>query len=319
MPKNLIIAAVICAVFVQPVFAQNNEDQNSNQQQRTSNYPPTLPGSTVEVYKTVGDVKLNAYIYAPEGHQPSDSRPAIVFFFGGGWRSGTPGQFEQHCRYLASRGMVAITADYRVSSRHDVKAVNCVADAKSAIRWARANADRLGIDPNRIVSSGGSAGGHTAACTGVVPGFDEEGEDTSVSSVPNAMVLFNPAVVLASVPGRESRRDPAEMKERMGVDPEKLSPFHQLSAGAPPTLVIHGIADTTVPYWTAEAFAKRMKEVGTRCELAGYEGQAHGFFNFGRAGNENFRKTVRRADQFLVSLGYLEGADTVDQFLEQAE
>src|SRR5262249_13533381 len=135
------------------------------------------------------------------GHKPTDKRPAIVFFFGGGWTNGSPMQFEEHCKYLASRGIVAITADYRVASRHQVKAVSCVADAKSAIRFVRKEADRLGVDPNKIVASGGSAGGHIAACSGVISGFNESSEDASVSSVPNALALFNPAVVLAPAVG----------------------------------------------------------------------------------------------------------------------
>ena len=110
-------------------------------------YPPVLPGAKVEVYKTVGDVKLNMNVYFPEGHRPGDRRAAVVFFFGGGWRGGSPAQFQQHCQYLASRGMVAMAADYRVLSRHKTKAVKCVADAKSAVRWIRANAERLGVDP----------------------------------------------------------------------------------------------------------------------------------------------------------------------------
>jgi acetyl esterase len=115
-------------------------------------YPPNLPGARPETYKTVGDIKLNLYVFTPEGHQASDKRPAMVFFFGGGWTNGSPGQFEEHCKYLAGRGMVAITADYRVASRHNVKAITCVADAKSAIRYVRTNAARLGIDPSRIAA-----------------------------------------------------------------------------------------------------------------------------------------------------------------------
>ena len=79
--------------------------------------------------------------------RPSDKRPAIVFFFGGGWTGGSPGQFEQQCKYLASRGMVAITADYRVASRHNVKAMCCVADAKSAIRFRAQERGRAGHRP----------------------------------------------------------------------------------------------------------------------------------------------------------------------------
>ncbi len=88
-----------------------------------------MEGATVEPYKSVGDVTLNCYVFYPADHEPGDRRAAIVFFFGGGWRSGTPRQFEQQCRYLASRGMVAITADYRVRSRHGTLAEKCVADA----------------------------------------------------------------------------------------------------------------------------------------------------------------------------------------------
>jgi acetyl esterase len=160
-------------------------------------YPPVMPGARVETYKTIGPTNLHLYLFTPKDHSTMNRRPAIVFFFGGGWTSGSPQQFEKQCQYFASRGMVAITADYRVTSRQGVKPVQCVADAKSAIRWLRRNAARLGIDPDRIVASGGSAGGHLAACTAVVPGLDDTGEDTSISATPNAAVLFNPVLALA--------------------------------------------------------------------------------------------------------------------------
>jgi acetyl esterase/lipase len=278
------------------------------QDKKGKTYPPKLEGAEVETYKTVGDTKLNLYIYNPPSHKPTNKTPAIVFFFGGGWTNGSPTQFEQHCKHLASRGMVAITADYRVASRNQVQAVECVKDAKSAIRYVRKEAARLGIDPNRIAAGGGSAGGHLAACTGVVKGFDETSEDASISSVPNAMALFNPAVVLAAAPGLESASQERvdSLKSRMGVDPVLLSPYHQVKPGAPPAIVFHGKADNTVPYATAELFTKAMTEAGNKCTLLGYEGQAHGFFNYGRANNEYYQKTVAALDDFLVGLGYLQ-------------
>jgi acetyl esterase/lipase len=270
-------------------------------------YPPSLPGAAVETYKTIGDTKLNLYVYYPPGHKPTDKRAAIVFFFGGGWTGGSPGQFEQHCKHLADRGIVAMTADYRVASRHQVKAVSCVADAKSAIRFVRKEASRLGVDPNRIVAAGGSAGGHIAACTGVISGFDETSEDSSISSVPNAMALFNPAVVLAAVDSLTSSNAErvASLKDRMGVEPRSLSPYHNVKKGAPPTIIFHGKADNTVPYATVELFTKAMTEAGNRCQLVGYEGQAHGFFNYGRGGNEYYEKTIKELDGFLKELGYI--------------
>ncbi len=270
-------------------------------------YPPEIPEAKVEVYKTIGDVKLNMYIFTPEDHKPSDRRAAVVFFFGGGWKSGSPVQFREHCKYLASRGMVAMAADYRVSSRHGTKAVACVADGKSAIRWVRQNAKRLGVDPDRVAAGGGSAGGHIAACTGVIKKFDESSEDESISSVPNAMVLFNPACVLAAVGDRQpfDKNRRSVMPQRMGVKPIELSPYHHVAKGAPPTIIFHGKADTTVPYWTAEVFAKAMKKAGNDCRLMGYDDQTHGFFNFGRNENKMFDATVKAMDKFFVDIGFL--------------
>jgi acetyl esterase len=267
-------------------------------------YPPSFNGARTEVYKTVGDVKLTLSIFEPASG-PKSGRPAIVFFFGGGWSSGSPVQFEQQCRHLAERGMVAITADYRVASRHQVKPVACVADAKSAMRWVRANATRLGIDPRRIAAGGGSAGGHLAAATATLPGLDEPGEDTRVSAVPDAAVLFNPALVLAPMEGLALEGFGTRVpEERLGTKPENLSPAHHVKRGAPPTIIFHGTADTTVPFATAEAFARVMKAAGNRCELVAYDGQPHGFFNFGRQGGK-YPETLAATDAFLVSLGWL--------------
>lgn len=85
--------------------------------------------------------------------------------------------------------------------------------------------------------------------------------------------------------------------------------------GQLPTIVFHGKADTTVPYFTSELFAEEAKIKGNRCELIGYEGQPHGFFNYGRSQNRYFVNTVKKMDAFLVSLGYLSGLDTVATFM----
>jgi acetyl esterase/lipase len=267
-------------------------------------YPPTMEGARVEQYKEVDGTKLNAWIFEPKEKAGAGAkRAAIVFFFGGGWSSGSPSQFERQCRHFADRGMVAITADYRVATRQHVKPPVCVADAKSCIRWVRQNALRLGIDPERIVAAGGSAGGHLAAATATLPGFDEPGEETSVSAAPNALVLFNPVVMFAPFKDVVPKGFARDVNlERLGCEPEAISPIHHLRTGVPPTLILHGRADTTVPIETIEAFAAEMKRLGNRCEVAAYEGQPHGFFNAAKYG-----ETVAAADAFLVSLGYLAG------------
>ncbi|MFP6583041.1 MAG: alpha/beta hydrolase [Candidatus Hydrogenedentota bacterium] len=273
-------------------------------------YPPDMPGSEAEVYKTVNGFDLKIYRYTPETNDAP--KPAIVFFFGGGWRGGSPEQFAEHAEYLASRGMVAFVADYRVLSRNDVPAVECVKDAKAAVRWIRQNAKRLGVDPKRIVASGGSAGGHLAACTGLVPELEHDDEDLSVSSRPDALVLFNPATVLASYEGvpMDTKRA-ASLRKRLGVDNEAISPIHHVQQGNPPTILFHGTADTTVPFVTASKFAEAMKAAGNVCELASYDERAHGFFNWSKGDGSDYVESCRQMDRFLTELGYLTGEPTV--------
>ncbi len=275
-----------------------------------SKYPPVMPEATVETYAKCGDTELKLYVFQPTERKVAearylDRRPAIVFFFGGGWRAGNPGQFYAHCRYLSERsGLVAVTADYRVSSRHESTPQDAVADAKAAIRYVRTNAKRLGVDPDRIIASGGSAGGHLAACTGVVPGF--EPKDAKVSSVPNAMILFNPAVMLAPLDG-ENLLDEEKLKsiaDRTGGKPVEISPIHHVRENLPPTLILHGTKDTAVPFATVERFCERMKEAGNDCTVAAYAGRPHGFFNYSRS-KEDYVDTIEKVDAFLVRHGYL--------------
>lgn len=303
MPARLAVA-VLSLVLLLPAFSSS-----VSAQRRQRNYPPQMEGFRAEVYKRVGDVELKMYICEPQG-RPARPRAAIVFFFGGGWKSGTPQQFEQQCRRLAQRGVVAMTADYRVRNRHETKAKECVADGKSAIRWVRQNAKRLGIDPERIAAGGGSAGGHVAACTGILPHGDEPGEDADISSRPNLMVLFNPALVLAPVAGQNFLKQDvlATLADRMGVEPKKLSPYHHIAPKAPPTLIFHGKADETVNYRGVELFTKAMTEAGNACVLSGFDDAGHGFFNYGRDGNAAFGETVRQMDKFLVKHGFAEPA-----------
>lgn len=256
--------------------------------------------ATAEVYRNASGDDLWIYRFDPEGHDPNkDRRPAVVFFFGGGWNSGTVTQFEQHSKYLASRGMVAFVADYRVKSRQNTAPDACVADGKSAIRWVRTNAERLGIDPHRIAAGGGSAGGHVAATTGICDGLDDPSEqDSQVSSKADALLLFNPVYDNGPTGYGHSR-----VQQWF----QAISPAHNITADDPPTIVFLGSADSLIPVSTARKFDSDLKAAGVRSELWIYEGQPHGFFNE-RKSPESFFDTVLKMDAFLVSLGWLEGA-----------
>lgn len=254
------------------------------------------------VFKTVGDVQLRLHIFNPDGHEPTDSRPAIVFFFGGGWWKGTPEQFFPHCAYLASRGMVAMAAEYRVGGRHKVEPKECLKDARSAMRWVRTRAGKLGIDPDRLLAGGGSAGGHLAACLGTTEAFSEDGEDTSVSTRPAAMVLFNPVLYVGP---------DGVAHERFKAYWQKLSPLCNVSAETPPAVLFFGRDDETTPPSVAQQFKERMEADGVRCDLHIYEGQGHGFFNKDRGDGSHYVMTLTEADRFLASLGYLQGEPTL--------
>ncbi len=261
------------------------------------------PVGTPIVYKTVGDRKLTLYVTKPGDWKAGDRRPAIVFFHGGGWVAGKPGQFTEHSKYLASRGMVAVQVQYRLLDRNSKDAPTiCVRDAKSAMRWVRSHAKKLGIDPQRIASAGGSAGGHLAAFVGMVDGQDDPADDKTVSAKSNAMVLFN--AVFDNGPGGWGHR-------RVGKRYQEFSPFHNITADDPPALVFLGSADKLIPVKTAMDFTAAMKKAGNRCEVMIFRGKPHGFFNFGRDGNKPYYKTVTAMDRFLTSLGWLRGSPTL--------
>lgn len=256
-----------------------------------------------KIYKQIDTVSLQMDIYYPEQMDPDRTYPAMVFFFGGGWNGGRVGQFEPHAKYLSSRGIVCFLADYRVKSRQGTSPFESLMDAKSAVRYIRKNAAELHIDPDKIIAAGGSAGGHLAAATALVQPYNEATDDSSVSCIPNALVLFNP--VIDNGPGGYGF-------ERIGEHFFAFSPLHNIRAGAPPTIFFLGTEDPLIPVATAEYYQTVMEKVGSRCELHLYEGAGHGFFNQGRAG-DFYYKTVLAADKFLASLGYLEGEPTISK------
>lgn len=245
-------------------------------------------------YKSVGTVELKLHLFRAAAPAAGLLRSAIVFFFGGGWTTGSPGTFYPHCRHLAERGMLAAAAEYRVRDRHGTTASECVADGKSAVRWLRAHAAELGVDPQRIAAGGGSAGGHVAACAATITGFEDEGG--AVSSRPDALVLFNPAVdaTLAMFADRFVGRAP------------EISPVHHIKSGVPPTIIFHGTADKIVPYENVDRFTRLMTAAGNRCKLVPFPGKEHGFYHYGDGtGSESYHATIAATDLFLSKLGFL--------------
>ncbi|TXE13640.1 alpha/beta hydrolase [Algoriphagus aquimarinus] len=246
-------------------------------------------------YKTVDTTELLMEVYYPDNMNTSDEYPALVFFFGGGWNSGSRAQFEHQAAYFAKRGMVCFLVDYRTKNQHKTSPFESVSDAKSAIRYLRKNASKFHIAPDKIIASGGSAGAHLAAATALIEDYNESTDNLEISPVPNALILFNP--VIDNGPGGYGY-------ERIGDHYKNFSPLHNIKSGAPPTLFLLGTNDNLVPVVTAQYYQMVMEKVGSRCDLILYQDQPHGFFNYSNF--ENYKMTVQASDDFLQSLGYLQ-------------
>jgi acetyl esterase/lipase len=246
-------------------------------------------------YKQTPQGPLAIHVHFPPDWKASDRRVGMVFFFGGGWTGGNVEQFTPQATHFASRGLVTARVEYRVRSKHDVTPDQCVEDARSAVRWLRREATELGIDPGRIVASGGSAGGHLAACTSLDDAPDAEGEDTSVPCAPSIMVLYNPVLSLADDAPAAAYMADAEMGRR-------ISPLLHVRQDQPPAILFYGAEDKFFQY-DGTKFDQAAKEVGADARVEVHDGQGHGFFNR----PPYLQRTTRQADAFLVEMGYLHG------------
>jgi len=264
------------------------------------------------VYRQVDGRDLKVLLCRPPGPAPKAPPACIVLLHGGGWGSGVPQYLGHHARYFALRGAVAAAVEYRLAVKDSpVTIFDCVADCKAAVRWLRSNAARLGIDPDRIAVVGESAGGHLAACVGMVPDLEAEGQDPAVSSQANAMILLNPVLDLPAVPWLKDRLPgiapgsipPEEMRRKTHA----VSPAAHVRPGLPPALVVHGTEDKVVSFEPSRQFAQAMCRAGNRCDLLLLEGKAHAFALMDYGDVASVVETIEAMDRWLRSLGYLSG------------
>jgi len=250
------------------------------------------------VYKESAGKPRKMEIYFPANHDVTKARvPGVLMFHGGGWSGGTLAQFRALCQYLASRGLVAATAEYRMLSAAEAKQLPkgetrkrvCITDAKSAIRWFKQHASELGVDAQRIVTGGGSAGGHICVLATNHKGLNDPNDPKDIDVSVLAYLLFNPAFAL------DDDQDPE-------IDVHK-----QLQPKLAPALVMFGSNDTWKKGW--DQLQPQLVKQGNAAttELWVADGQPHGFFN-----REPWKTvTMIAADRFLVQLGLLQGETTL--------
>lgn len=256
----------------------------------------TAPGKKL-VYKRSAGQPREMEVYFPPSHDPATDRvPGVILFHGGSWSGGDLSQFRAACKYLADRGLVAATANYRMLSRDEAKQLPpgqsrkrvCITDAKSAIRFFKQHAMQLGIDPQQIITGGGSAGGHVALLATTNPHLNDPADPKGISTSVVAYLLFNPAF------SPDDKQDP------------EVDVLKYLKPDLPPAIAFFGTEDSWKPGW--DAVQARLVSLGnktTELELA--EGQGHSFFN-----REPWKTlTFIAADRFLVQQGLLSGHSTL--------
>lgn len=292
--KSLPSLALIAVSLATPIAHAQTNAAKGKSLDYVDQLAATLEPTRTVVYKQVADRELVLHIFEPAGHKASDKRACFLVIHGGGWSGGEPRRMFPFAEHFARLGLVGISVQYRLSNaKTGFSVFDCVKDARSAMRYARAHAAELGIDPQKIVASGGSAGGHLAAATALFDGINEDTDDLTVSPIPNALVLLFP-VIDTSTEGYGNAR--------IGERWREISPLHQVRAGAPPTILFHGTADTTTPFKGAKAFHEAMLKAGNRCELDVNEGGVHGYL---MRTKELHDDAMRKMEAFFASLGFL--------------
>lgn len=272
------------------------------------------------VYKTVEGEHLRMFWIAPDDSKKGLKRTAVIWIHGGGWTGGITETFFPHARYFASRGAVGFCIDYRLLKVDgNATVADCVADCKSAIRYIRQHAEEFGIDPDKVIVMGDSAGGHLASCMGTLEGFDDPLDDFKFSAYPNAMVLYNPLSDFTSsvfinriIGGKALEKKPTPESQVPTADQielaKKLSPLYNVHKNQAPCLILHGLDDKVIFPGQSEKFNDAMKQVGNNCSLILLPNTSHAFVcaNY-KSSEEEVVNAIREGDKFLTSLGFLKG------------
>jgi len=247
------------------------------------------------VYGEAGGEKLTLHLALPAGPGPF---PGVLFIHGGGWSGGKKDDHKNEALEAARRGFVGVTVGYRLAPKSKFPAQ--VEDVKCAVRWMRAHAGELKLNPKKLGAVGFSAGAHLAMMLGTMEkadGLDESGGWADQSSKVQAVVEFaGPTDLLAEIPEISK----GILKNFLGGPPEEMqeayrraSPVTYVSPGDAPMLLYQGTEDPLVPWQQAQLMAQALAKVKVPGRMELLLGAGHGW------GNPQLQDSVRGMWEFL--------------------
>ena len=284
---------ILLLAFASSVLAQTPAPKPKTANDYVAQLVAKLSPTRKIVYKKVADRELSLHVFQPDGWKPFDKRVCYITIHGGGWTGMGPERMYAFADHYAKLGLVSVSVQYRLAStKTNTTVFDCVKDVRSAVRYVRAHAAKLGIDPGKIIASGGSAGGHLAASTAMFD-VNEDSDDLKISPTPNALILLFPVI--------DTSKD-GYGNTKIGERWKELSPAHSVRSGLPPTITFHGTGDTTTPFKGAQLFHDAMLKAGNRSELVVNEGGTHGYL---MRTQPLYDECLAKTDAFLKSLNLL--------------
>jgi acetyl esterase/lipase len=256
---------------------------------------PTRGSASVEkniVFGQAGNTDLHLDIYRPA--DVAEKRMALIHIHGGGFTAGSKDGMADRIAPFVALGYVSIPVQYRLAG--EAKWPAQIEDVKAAIRWTRANAKSLGVDPERIGVVGYSAGGHLAlfaAGTCNRPDFEGKNGTPGVSTQLAACCAYYAVTEI-----RPRADGTANVLLAPGSDEvahRAASPLTYVAKGFPPTVIFHGTADVTVPLESSERLFKQFREAQVPAEFHAFEGVPHAFDS-----NPEFAKVAARLSDFFI-------------------
>ena len=258
------------------------------------------------IYKTVDTSALHLDVFYDPAAVKRKNNTALVFIHGGGWAYGSPSEFYGACRHYAKAGAITFSVQYRLSKDvqgnvpvKGITPIECVKDARSAMRWVRAHAAEYNIDPQKIVVGGQSVGGHLSYATAYIDQHNEATDNLKVSPMPNAIISYS-----GTANCLEAWCDLLLGEKRSQI--WSISPAHNVKKGMPPTIAFHGKDDNVVQPWTVAYFKNDTEKMGNHFELITYEGRKH-YLGQGNKTYSNLfdEEILEKTDEFLKRYGFL--------------